>query len=311
MKKMLMLCSVFLLVAITTQAQVIMQLSPGDSLRQEGNLKGAIEAYRQAYAEDSLYVFTLYNMACAYAVCNMKDSAFKYINKALSPTLDFDLRNILSTLTDPDFIKLHDDPRWSKVENRVITTVESLLGTPIRDVPLAKRLLRMRALDQAYYGDLKIAEAKTGHGSSVVAALWDLKTRINDKNLEDLEQIIKDNGWPRISQVGSQAADAAFLIIQHNSVEKQKKYLSTLKKLCEEKEATWQSYALMYDRVRTWEDKPQRYGSQVRFNEGSKRYELFPLEDATMVDKWRAEAGLGPLAEYVSRWDIKWEAPKK
>jgi hypothetical protein len=48
------------------------------------------------------------------------------------------------------------------------------------------------------------------------------------------------------------------------------------------------------------------YGSQIgQDNETNKNYVL-PLEDPDNVDKRRAGAGLGPLADYVKRWDIIW-----
>jgi hypothetical protein len=32
-----------------------------------------------------------------------------------------------------------------------------------------------------------------------------------------------------------------------------------------------------------------------------------PLEDPDNVDKRRAEVGLEPMVDYVSRWEIKWD----
>jgi len=67
----------------------------------------------------------------------------------------------------------------------------------------------------------------------------------------------------------------------------------------------------MYDRIQTSDNKPQKYGSQVRLNPNTNKYELYPLLDETKVDQWRKEVGLGPLADYVSHWDIKFEPGQK
>ncbi len=67
----------------------------------------------------------------------------------------------------------------------------------------------------------------------------------------------------------------------------------------------------MYDKIQTNDNKPQKYGSQVSFNNETKKYELFPLLDETKVDEWRKEIGMQPLAEYVSRWEIVFEAKTK
>jgi len=66
----------------------------------------------------------------------------------------------------------------------------------------------------------------------------------------------------------------------------------------------------MYDRIQTNENKPQKYGSQVKYNEQTKKYELFSLEDESKVDEWRKEVGLCPLSKYVSQWGIVF-TPKK
>ena len=289
------------------QRQFTVVLSAGDSLRNEGDLQGAIAAFKKDYAADSKNLFTVYNMACAFAMSHQADSAFRYVREALA--LEDKPGTLISFLTDPDFVNLQQDPRWTGVEEQVLDSVQKATGKTYKDLPLAKRLLRMRALDQAYYSDLKIAESKTGRRSSVVMALWELKRRINEQNVADLEAIISRNGWPKISQVGRQAASAAFLIVQHSNDTLQRKYLPTLKQLCEEQEAAWPDYALMYDRIQTSANMPQRYGSQVRYNDALKKYELFPLEDPAKVDQWRAEAGLGPLKDYVARWGIEWDGP--
>ena len=73
-------------------------------------------------------------------------------------------------------------------------------------------------------------------------------------------------------------------------------YLPQLKQRCLEGEAEWLWYATMYDRLQVLKGLPQRYGTQYRRVEGTEEeYELFPLEDAAMVDKWRDELGLEVL----------------
>jgi hypothetical protein len=139
-----------------------------------------------------------------------------------------------------------------------------------------------------------------------VQALWTAKDELNQKNARELDSIIRVKGWPKISDVGQSGARAAFLIVQHSNLELQEKYLPTIKALCEIKEARWSGYALMYDRVQVLQKKPQLYGSQLDYNTSTQKFELFPIEDEKNVDKRRAEMGLGPLADYVSQWGIKY-----
>ena len=288
-----------------SQPGITFTQSTADSLRHEGNISAAVEEFKKLYANDPKNQGNIYNYACALSVTGQKDSAFKYLYLAT----ERDTTNM--ALTDPDFIPLKEDKRWNVFESKLASMISIKYKFVYKDLVYAKTLWRMGALDQAYYSDIEIAEKKIGRNSTVVRALWDLKEMINNKNQRDLEVLIEQKGWPKISDVGGTASNMAFLIIQHSDLNKQKKYLPTIEKLCKEKEASWQSYALMYDRIQVGENKPQKYGSQVTYNEQTKAYELFPLEDDTKVEQWRKEIGMIPLTDYVARWSIKFEPLKR
>jgi hypothetical protein len=87
----------------------------------------------------------------------------------------------------------------------------------------------------------------------------------------------------------------------------QKKYLPMIRKSCEANELPWQRYANIYDRCLFNENKPQKYGTHTRYNEQTKREELYPLEDESKVDEWRKELGLEPLSDYLARFNIKFQ----
>jgi hypothetical protein len=274
--------------------------SPADKLFRLGDVYGAIDSFRAMFTGGEVHPTEIYNYACALSVTGQLDSALKYLIIATAND------KTTFALTDPDLLNLRKDKRWELFETNLITSIQKK-DPAIKDIEYAKRLWYMSATDQAYYKCITIAEEKTGRYSTVVLALWKLKEMLNEQNQNELEQLIQLKGWPKMSQVGTEAAGAAFLVIQHSTTDKQKKYLPVIKKLCEEKEANWGSYALMYDRIQTRDNKPQMYGSQVRFNSETNMYELYPLLDETKVDQWRKEVGLGPLASYVARWGIKFE----
>lgn len=290
---------------MSSQAPIFFRLSPADSLRESGDLKGAIEEFRRTYYAQPKNENNLYNFSCALALSRMNDSCFKYLNMAI------ELDTTMLPLTDPDFIYVKSDRRWSEFEDRLIGMVYQKNHKPIKDIEYAKQLWRMHATDQAYYSEINTAEKKIGRHSTVVMALWNLKILYNDENLARLENLIEEKGWPKISEVGEKAAGAAFLVIQHSDIDKQKRYIPEIEKQCKLNEASWQSYALMYDRIEADENRPQKYGSQVIFNDKTNKYELLPLLDETRVDEWRKEVGLPPLADYLARWDIKFEPGKK
>ncbi|MFA5012627.1 MAG: DUF6624 domain-containing protein [Ignavibacteria bacterium] len=302
--KFFALTVLFIVLINTVYSQTTTSSSLADSLRKEGNLKGAIEEFRRWFDSNSSDKRFVFDYACALAQDRQKDSAFKYIYKAIA------LDTAVYILTDPDFLTIRDDKRWNDFEETLISMLKIKYKNYYKDIELAKQLWKMRAIDQAYYKEIMLAQKKIGMYSTVEFAIWEFKKSLNETNLKNLEDIIETKGWPKISDVGENAAGGAFLIIQHSDYEKQKKYLPTIKALCEIKEANWESYALMYDRIQMNENKPQRYGSQVTFNNSTKSFELYQLEDESKVDEWRKEMGLIPLSEYLAIWGLKF-VPKK
>ncbi|MBK9419829.1 MAG: hypothetical protein IPN44_02100 [Flavobacteriales bacterium] len=296
---LLLKSTVFAQTSVTTVINgdtIITFYNPADSLRKLGDLKGAIEYFKLMQKEEGRNFRRNYNYACALSVDEQIDSAFKYLALAqdISP----------NAFCDPDFLNLRKDKRWDEFEANLISLIQKRNGDPYKDVEYAKRLWHMRATDQAYYDCINLAEDKIGKNSSVSRALWKLKEGLDAENRQELVQLIETKGWPKNSVVGEDAAGAAFLVIQHWDTDQQKKYLPTIEKLCKENEASWESYALMYDRIQVSENKPQKYGSQIRFNSETNTYEPYPLLDETKVDEWRAEVGLGHLKDYVSNWGI-------
>lgn len=232
--KLFLLSSFLLLTLIAKSQQRIftIELSTADSLREVGDLNGAIQEYKKTYIADPNNFNNTYNFACALALTKQIDSCFKYLYKAIETDTS------VNALTDPDFIFIKEDKKWSAFEDKLIAQLNIKFNTPYTNIDYAKKLWRMQAKDQAYYDEISSAEKKIGMYSTVVSALWTLKRIYNNENLTQLENLVIEKGWPKISEVGGRAAGAAFLIIQHSDSEKQKKYLPIIEKLCKEKEAS-------------------------------------------------------------------------
>jgi len=275
----------------------------------EGNIPEAIVQYRRLYSLNPKDKNVVYNYACALSIDNSVikqfDSCFKYLNIAI------ELDTSVIALTDPDLIPAREDKKWDVFENRLISMVNIKYNHPYKDIEYAKALLKLGAYDQAYFNEIGIVFRKFGMRSSVASALWRLKFMIQEKNQKELEQLVAAKGWPKIEDVGSEAAMAAYLVAMHSNDGSQKKYLPVIKQRCEENELPWQRYANIYDRCLFNENKPQKYGTHTRYNDLTKSEELYPLEDETRVDEWRKELGLEPLAEYLARFNIKFQPKQK
>ena len=279
--------------------------TPGQTLRGEGDIPGAIAAFEARYKENPRDRRNLLDLAGALSITRRLDDCFKYLSLAveIEPTIE--------PLTDPDLVTARDDKRWAEFEDKLVAAFNAKTGSSIKDVAFAKGLWRLAAWDQAFFPEVGIAARKTGMKSSVVEAVWKLKFLIQKQNQSDLEALLANRSWPRVGQVGQEAAMAAYLTVMHSNDGLQKKYLPVIKTICEAGELPWIRYALMVDRSRQNDSEPQRFGTHTRFNEQTKTAELYPLEDEAKVDEWRKEIGLGPLADYLKSMGIAYTPKKK
>jgi hypothetical protein len=278
--------------------------TPGERLRAEGDIPGAIAEFEKAYAQNPKDQKNVTNLARALSINRQLDKCFQYL--AIAAEMD----PSLAPLMDPDLLTARDDKRWGEFEDKLVAALNAKLNDPYKDAEYAKALWKLRAWDQAFFVEVGIAGRKIGMKSSVVEALWKFKFMIQKRNQAELEGLIARKGWPRIGEVGQEAALAAFLVTMHSEDGLQKKYLATIKTICEEGELPWERYAAIYDRGLFNDKKPQKFGTHISYNEQTKTQELYPLEDESKVDEWRAELGLTPLEEYLKQFNIVFR-PKK
>ena len=184
------------------------------------------------------------------------------------------------------------------------------LGQSIPEI--RDELLRMREVDQQGREAIHQIEEQHGPDSVESRAAWERQNAIDAANMQRLEEIILEVGWPRRSVVGSDAAMGAFLILQHADLETQKEYLLVFRKAVDAGEATASSYALLYDRVLMREGERQVYGSQLRRNEATGEWFLWPIEAEEQVDDRRAALGMSPLEDYLGGFPFEISpAPKE
>jgi hypothetical protein len=129
-------------------------------------------------------------------------------------------------------------------------------------------------------------------------------------NLVKVKGIIDTYGWLGPDEVGKQGAQTIFLVIQHADSLTQTTYLPVLRDAVKKGKARPQDLALLEDRILTKQGKEQVYGSQVRINEKTGKYEFFPIKDESNVNKRRASVGLPPIEEYAKYFDIIYVLPK-
>jgi len=141
--------------------------------------------------------------------------------------------------------------------------------------------------------------------------------RIHTANARRLEDIITDiGGWPCAAIAGEEAAEAAWLIVQHaiGLPDFQRKMLPLIQKAAEAGDVpAWQA-AYLEDRIRVFEGRPQIYGTQFDWDETGVLSPL-PIENPQDVNLRRAAVGLDTIEEKTAtmrrRAEAEGETPAK
>jgi hypothetical protein len=120
---------------------------------------------------------------------------------------------------------------------------------------------------------------------------------VHDANAARLGEILDALGWPGEPQVGREGAKAAWLIAQHAIGHPllQRRALVALTAAARRGDVPSLYPAMLEDRIRCLEGRPQLYGTQFDWDAEGQMSPL-PLEDPEGVEVRRVEVGLGPLA---------------
>ncbi len=202
-------------------------------------------------------------------------------------------------LADPRFDPVKSNPRWKGLQDKVRKSYKNSYAYQLDEMWVADQ--KTRTLK--YYIENLAAYFQGVDGGDT---RWDVnfpelseeqEKAQNEKHYNKLVALIDKYGYPKVSEVGERPAQAAFFVIQHQSdVAILEKYIPILYGKCMEGEASWNYYAMLYDRVQVMKDLPQKYGTQSKIIDKEKGLtELFPLEDESNVNVWRDEIGLDPI----------------
>ncbi|GAB3032035.1 hypothetical protein GCM10027185_36560 [Spirosoma pulveris] len=129
--------------------------------------------------------------------------------------------------------------------------------------------------------------------ANLAGRLWAEQTKIDTSNLARAEAILKEQGYPGKSLVGTPTNEAVFYIIQHSN--KIDTYLPVIKKAADQGELPFFQYAMMLDRSLMHSGKAQLYGTQVSCRQlkstRQSRCFVWPIANAKDVNTRRKQAG--------------------
>jgi hypothetical protein len=123
---------------------------------------------------------------------------------------------------------------------------------------------------------------------------------VHDANASRLAVILDAHGWPGERQVGQEGAHAAWLIVQHAIAHPalQRRALELIQAAVRRGDAPALHAALLEDRIRVFEGRPQLYGTQFDWDSTGQLNPL-PVEDPTGVEGHRRAVGLEPMEQQV------------
>ncbi|MDB4883348.1 MAG: hypothetical protein JWL95_2114 [Gemmatimonadetes bacterium] len=160
---------------------------------------------------------------------------------------------------------------------------------------LAAELIALAAEDQRVRSELLAEGTLFGGYHARMEA-------VHRRNASRLAEILAAVGWPGESLVGVEGATAAGMIAQHAIGEPdfQRACLVALERAAARGEVpAWQP-AMLEDRIRVFEGRLQRYGTQLDIDDDG-RVHPHPIEDPDGVEERRRAVGLDSLAERLAR----------
>ena len=127
---------------------------------------------------------------------------------------------------------------------------------------------------------------------------------IDSRHSARLIEIVDLHGWPRRSEVGLEASEAAQLLVQHFDLESQKYLLPSLKEAVLAGEADASSMAMLEDDILVAEGKDQIYGTEI-VNTPEGGFMLYPVHEPGSLNERRLEVGLPTIEEYIRRGEAE------
>lgn len=175
---------------------------------------------------------------------------------------------------------------------RVVTIERSEQADRV-DPILRDRLLAMAARD------LETRERLASDGSLFDGYHPEMQA-VHEENARALQAVIVATGWPGSDVAGREGAEAAWLIAQHaiGLPDFMRMCLRHLERAVAAGTAPAWQMAMMIDRIRTYEGRPQMFGTSFDWDDGGQQSPR-PIEDPEGVDRRRASVGLEPLAAAI------------
>ncbi len=230
---------------------------------------------------------------------------------ALEGCLSAGMIDVVKVKTRPlfDFVKQH--PAWQPLIRRFEAAEQNYI-TRLKEPALRQELLTMWAVDQRdrFLLREKVATLNNNWGAPELKPYYQALDKHDSLHYVRIQEIVKQQGWPKISAVGKDGSFAAWAVVQHaKQVLFQKECINAMKLLLANKEVSPVEYAELVDRVQMNQKLKQVYGMAIM--KDSETPGFYPIEDEEHVDQRRKAIGLEPLAVAAHLSGFKYKKPVK
>lgn len=158
-------------------------------------------------------------------------------------------------------------------------------------------------LDQKYAG-IPSNELREKHGNQKA---WEIFKKQRDSvglvNQNKIKELYQKYGYLGEQKVGKEAATDFWVVVQHadNDIPFQQEMLKAMKTEIEKGSKDKYHYAMLEDRINVNLNKPQRFGSQVTYNDLGQAIPKNGLVDTTAVDSLRKAHSMPDFIEYYNQ----------
>lgn len=261
-----------------------------DSCFMAGDYISASNSFESAFhTGDDIQGMHLYNAACAAALAGLTDVAFERLMRRLALDTDW---YINEPNKDNDLMALHDDARWAVYCDSIKMRRDRIEKD--YNQPLRRKLLSIAESDQSIRQQYLAAVSSVPQDTALVTTLLKQMQDIDAANQEKICEILDSEGFAGTDKEGN-ASMVYWLVIQHASVELQHKYFPLFVQAAERGDISRECVALMDDRIAMFENRPQKYGTQIVDGK------LYDLAEPDNVDALRKQMGMPPLDEYLKQ----------
>jgi len=233
--------------------------------------------------------------------------AFAYLNKWMIKPNRGDVGRLIVRF-DPRLDLLHKDKRWADMDQKIRDEYRKF------KYPHYSYLIDSLRFDQLSASGLLTSmgyqaglNTLPGYIPELDSVLFEMDPMSDAEILKRYEQhfaalrpILAKTGWPKKSEFGESACNAAFSILMNSKViVEYLNWLPEVEKSCTDGETPWIFYARLYDQCRRSLGKPQRYLTQAGMLESGEIW-IEPWEgDEDSVNDLRAKIGLPLLRKEI------------